>query len=73
MILMTRLDGTRILINTENVKYVENTPDTLITFVNGDSLFVKETFDELIQSVIAFNRKVLESIHDSSIPVHPPS
>ena len=68
MIVMTRLDGTKILINTENVKYIESTPDTLITFVNGDSLFVRETFDELITSVISFNRKVLDPLLNLPIP-----
>lgn len=73
MVLLTRLDGAKILINTENIKYVESTPDTLITFVNGDSLFVKETFDDLIQSVIFFNRKVFEPFLDQPTQTTPTS
>ena len=73
MIILTRLDGTKILINTENVKYIECTPDTLITFVNGDSLFVKETFEDLIQSVVSFNRKVFDPFLNHPKKIHPSS
>jgi flagellar protein FlbD len=60
MILLTRLDASRVLVNEETIKYLEQTPDTLITFLNGDSLFVKESFEEVERSVVAYKRKVLE-------------
>lgn len=47
MILLTRLDNSKLLVNLETVKYVESTPDTLVTFLNGDSLIVRETLEEI--------------------------
>lgn len=59
MIMMTRLDGAKILVNCETIKYVEVTPDTLITFINGDSLFVRESLDQMEQSVIDYRRRII--------------
>ena len=49
MILLTKLDGTKILLNLETVKYLEAVPDTIVFFVNGESLMVKETLSEVQQ------------------------
>ncbi len=59
MILLTRLDGSKILVNCDSIKYIEGTPDTLITFINGDSLFVKENFDQIEECVISYRRKII--------------
>lgn len=48
MIMLTKLDRTRILVGFESVKYIEETPDTLIRFLNGESLFVRETLEEVL-------------------------
>jgi flagellar protein FlbD len=59
MITLTKLDNTRILINVEAIKYIEHTPDTLILFLNGESLIVRESLDEIERRVIEFKRKVV--------------
>jgi len=51
VILLTRLDRSKILVNIESIKFVESTPDTLIQFINGDSLIVLETQAEFLQIV----------------------
>ncbi len=60
MILLTKIDNTRLLLNLETVKYMEATPDTLIFFINGDSVIVRESLDEVVQRVIQFKAKILE-------------
>jgi flagellar protein FlbD len=62
MILLTRLDNTKLLISLESVKYIESTPDTLITFVNGDTLMVRESLDDIEKSVIDYRVKTLEKL-----------
>lgn len=59
MIMVTKLDNTRILLNIEAIKYVEQTPDTLILFLNGESLIVRESLDEIERRVVELKRKIL--------------
>ncbi len=61
MISLTKLDNSQILLNLENVKYVESTPDTLIFFINGEHLFVKETLDELVARVLEYKKQINQS------------
>lgn len=51
MIHVTKLDGASALIPTEAIKYVESIPDTLIYFLNGESLIIKETLDEFLERI----------------------
>lgn len=59
MILLTRLDNSKILINLETVKFIESTPDTLVSFVNGDSVMVRESLEEIDRRVIEYRVKIL--------------
>ena len=47
MIVLSKLDNSPILVNLEAIKYLESTPDTLIHFLNGDSLLVREKLDDI--------------------------
>ncbi|MCH7787526.1 MAG: flagellar FlbD family protein [Chloroflexi bacterium] len=43
MITVTRLNDTRFVLNAEQIKTVESTPDTIITLLTGEKLMVKES------------------------------
>lgn len=58
MITLTRFDGTQFVLNSDIILYVEATPDTIITLTTGDKLMIKETVEEVINSVIDFKQKV---------------
>ena len=47
MIEVTRLNGTKILINPDLIELVEETPDTVISFTTGRKLIVKESRQEI--------------------------
>ncbi|MFK7823888.1 MAG: flagellar FlbD family protein [Oligoflexales bacterium] len=64
MIELTRLDQSTILVNLEAVKYVESVPDTLILFLNGDSVIVRESLDEIEKKWLNSKTKVLKNLHD---------
>lgn len=66
MILLTRLDKSKVLVNIETVKFFESTPDTLVTFLNGDSLIVTESLEEIESRVVEYKRKVLQSLKTSN-------
>ena len=69
MILLTRFDNTRLLVNLETVKFIESTPDTLVVFVNGDSVFVREPLEEVERRVLDYRVRTLQQAGvDSSAP-----
>lgn len=59
MIALTKLDGSPVIVNLEAIKYIESIPDTLILFVNGDSMLVKEALAEVEAKVIALKANIL--------------
>lgn len=59
MIVLTKLDGNEILVNTDNIKYVEKTPDTLVHFLNGDTLMIKDELNEIETKVKKFHASTL--------------
>ncbi len=61
MISLTKLDNARILVNLETIKYIETMPDTVVRFVNGDSVIVRESLEEVELRVIKFKKQVLDT------------
>ena len=51
MISLTRLTGEPIALNHELIEYVEETPDTVLTCVNGTKHLVRESLDDVIERV----------------------
>jgi len=60
MIAVTRLDGAPILLNVDVIYTVEQTPDTLISLANGETLMVREAPEEILERVIRFKHAVLD-------------
>ena len=58
MITVTRLNGHRVILNSELIKLLEETPDTMITLVNGEKIIVKEPLDEVVRRAIEYSRHV---------------
>ncbi|HBP16294.1 MAG TPA: flagellar protein FlbD [Planctomycetes bacterium] len=47
MIRLTRPNGQELHLNGEMLKWVESSPDTILTLVTGETLWVLETVDEV--------------------------
>ncbi len=58
MILLTRLNGRKVVVNSELIKTIEQLPDTTLTLINGDHLLVLESLDEVVARAIEYGRKV---------------
>lgn len=56
MIHLTKLNDQDIVVNSDLIKFIEATPDTLLTLSTGDKLPVRESVEEVINRVIAFKR-----------------
>ena len=58
MITLTRLDQRVIVVNAELIKMLEATPDTIVTLVNGDTILVRESVDEVVRRAIDYARQI---------------
>lgn len=58
MIRVTRLSGKPFVVNAEQIKTIEETPDTLLTLLNGDRLNVKEPMSEVVRRAIDYLRTI---------------
>lgn len=47
MIQLTRINGTKLTINALLIETIEDTPDSIITLVNGKKYIVLETAEEI--------------------------
>jgi flagellar protein FlbD len=54
MIHVSRLDGKAFVINCELIGFIEETPDTVLTMVNGEKFVILEAADEVISRVIEY-------------------
>ena len=68
MILLTKLDQQKILVNLETVKYIESVPDTIIFFTNGDSVMVQESMDAISSAVLDYQAAVFRQSQAGAPP-----
>jgi flagellar protein FlbD len=61
MIDLTRLNGHRLVLNCDLIRFVEPAPDTTITLVTGEKLIVRETCDQLIALMLEWRSDVLRT------------
>ena len=66
MIKVTKLNNAPMLVNIDAIKYVEATPDTIIYFVNGDSMVIRESLEELKNKVYEFKACILKKAWEQS-------
>jgi flagellar protein FlbD len=58
MIVLTRLNGARFVVNAEMIRTVEQRPDTTLVLANGETLIVKEPMDEVVAKAIEYGRMI---------------
>ena len=56
MIEVTKLNGTKFAVNSDHIETLEETPDTVITMMNGHKYIVKDRVAEIIRAIEAFRR-----------------
>jgi flagellar protein FlbD len=62
MIRLTRLNNQGLTVNSDLIKFVEQSPDTLITLVTGEKIVVRETVEEVLARLVEFRRSVLQGL-----------
>ena len=64
MITLTRLNGQTFVMNVEKIRYVEQTPDTVICCDTGEKMLVKETVAEVTKRAIEYARLIRRPLSD---------
>lgn len=58
MVEVTKLNGSTVLVNAELIESVEETPDTVLSFVTGKKLIVKESRQEIKNLVKSYRKDI---------------
>ena len=58
MIEVTKINGSKVLINPDLMELVEETPDTVITFTTGRKIIVKESRQEVNNLVKSYRKEL---------------
>lgn len=59
MIALTRLNGQAMIVNSDMIKYVESSPDTMLTLIHGEKIVVSEPCEEVVRRIIAYRSMLL--------------
>lgn len=64
MIEITKLNGTKTLVNQDLIETVETTPDTVITLTTGKKILVKESRQEIDNLVKSYRKEIYAVLAD---------
>ena len=61
MILVHRLgkDNEELVVNVDQIEFVEGDLDTVLSMVNGRKIIIKESKEEVIKKVVEFRRSIM--------------
>jgi flagellar protein FlbD len=62
MIQLTRLNNKALMVNSDLIKFVEQSPDTLVTLITGEKIVVLERPEQVLARIIDFRRAVLQGL-----------
>ncbi len=57
MIEVERVNGNKMLINPDLIKFIETTPDTVVTFTDGEKIMLRTPPETIVKLIIAFKQK----------------
>lgn len=58
MIKLTRLNHQIMVVNPDHIYAAEARPDTTLRLLNGETIIVRESLDELIEKVIEYRQQI---------------
>lgn len=56
MIDVTRLNNKILTVNCDLIEFIEETPDTVLTFTTGTKIVVKESTEEIKKKIILYKQ-----------------
>jgi len=61
MIRLTRLNHVPLVLNSDLIEHIDVTPDTVITLTTGQILRVLESAEEVVDRVVDFRRRIVQT------------
>jgi flagellar protein FlbD len=58
MITVHRLNGQAFVVNAELIRTVESNPDTTIKLINGDTILVQESMQQVVELAVDYGRSL---------------
>jgi len=58
---LTRLNGQKLYLNCDLLKYAETSPDTVLTLATGEKLVVRESCAEVVALTMAWRAELLRA------------
>lgn len=71
MITLTRLNGQAMIVNSDLIKYVESSPDTMLTLIHGEKIVVSEPCEKVVERIIAYRAALLRDVVAQAVAVSP--
>jgi flagellar protein FlbD len=68
MIQLTRLNCKPLTMNSDRIKFVEESPDTLVTLITDETIVVREKAAEVLARIIEFRRSLQQSLSSTWDP-----
>lgn len=66
MIKLTSISGSEFCLNSDLIYKIEEIPDTVITLIDGKTIRVNNSGDDIIQKVIEFKKKIYHGVTEVS-------
>ena len=60
MIVLTKMNKERFLVNHDQIEAIESIPETKIIMMNHDFYIVRESPDDIIKKIAEYNAKVMD-------------
>ena len=67
MIVLTKRNHEKFLINHLQIEYIESIPESKIVMMNHDYYLVRETTEEIINKIAEYNAKVMDIAREISV------
>lgn len=67
MIIVSRLNGERFGVNAEHIERAEETPDTVLTLVDGKKYLIRESMEDVIEKIVAYRARILRISYGPSV------
>ena len=58
MIILTRLNSSKFILNCDLIESIEETPDTVITLTNGKITIVAERAEQVVEKIMEYKRSL---------------
>lgn len=67
MIVLTKRNKEQFVVNHLQIEYIESIPEVKITMMNHDFFLVRESVNEIIEKIAAYNAKVQDIYREITV------